>query len=72
VFDIGKGKAHSITGLQYHKSAKGDQYFVIATTVDRLYQFVGKANSSEDRPLLQQLFNKYLNKMGKRNIFDII
>ena len=54
----------AITGLQYHKSARGDLYFVIATTVDRLYQFVGRVNSSEDRPLLPQLFNKYLNQRG--------
>ncbi|KAL1116066.1 hypothetical protein AAG570_005561 [Ranatra chinensis] len=61
LFDIGKGTDRAITGLQYHKQADADIYFVIVTTVNRLYKFVGKNSGPDERPLLQQLFNKYLN-----------
>lgn len=60
VFDIGKGAAHAITGLEYHRVGKTETYFVVATTVDRLYHFIGHSSNSEERPLLQNLFNKYL------------
>lgn len=64
VFDIGKGAAHAITGLEYHRVGKTDTYFVVATTVDRLYHFIGHSSNSEERPLLQNLFNKYLGLQG--------
>ncbi|CAB0005360.1 unnamed protein product [Nesidiocoris tenuis] len=50
----------TITGLEYHRVDKSDTYFVIATTQDRLYQFVGRISNPEERPLLTSLFNRYL------------
>ncbi|XP_054289696.1 vacuolar protein sorting-associated protein 18 homolog isoform X1 [Macrosteles quadrilineatus] len=61
VFDIGKGNS-PITGLEFHRLPNRERYFIIATTPNRIYQFVGNVNSSEDRPLLQQIFNVYLSK----------
>lgn len=63
MFDIGKGNS-PITGLEYHKLPGRERYFIIATTPSRIYQFIGDVNSSEDRPLLQQIFNVYLSKAG--------
>lgn len=41
-----------------------DCYFILITTASRLYQFVGKTNSNEERPILLQIFNIYLNIPG--------
>lgn len=60
VFDLGKGTPHAITGLQYCRVDRSDRYFVIATTVDRLFKFFGNNSGPDERPLLQHLFNKYL------------
>ncbi|XP_019880940.1 vacuolar protein sorting-associated protein 18 homolog isoform X2 [Aethina tumida] len=60
VFDIGKGQDMPITGLEYHRVFGTDRYVVFAATPSRLYYFVGKADTDE-KPLLQQVFNKYLN-----------
>lgn len=60
VFDLGKGVSQAITGLQYCRIEKTDNYFVIVTTVDRIYRFMGKNSGPDERPLLQHLFNKYL------------
>lgn len=49
-----------ITGLEYHRVFGTDRYVVFAATPSRLYYFVGKADTDE-KPLLQQVFNKYLN-----------
>lgn len=63
VFDIGKGNS-PITGLEFHKLPNRERYFIIATTPNRIYQFVGDVNNSDERPLLQQIFNVYLAKAG--------
>lgn len=69
VFDIGKGTNTAITGLQYHRVPKSDNYFIVVTTMNRLYYFVGRSNP-DDKPLLQQLFNSYLN-IPERNFHEI-
>uniref|UniRef100_A0A0A9XG54 Vacuolar protein sorting-associated protein 18 homolog n=1 Tax=Lygus hesperus TaxID=30085 RepID=A0A0A9XG54_LYGHE len=53
-----------ITGLEYHRFDKTDIYFVIATTQDRLYQFVGRISNPDERPLLPRLFKVYLSHPG--------
>lgn len=65
VFDIGKGNNRPITGLEFHRIPSKERYFILATTLDRIYQFVGNVTNSEERPLLQQIFNVYLTKPGK-------
>lgn len=67
VFDLGKGNPHAITGLQYCRVGKTDTYFVFATTVNRIYRFLGKNSGPDERPLLQHLFNKYLGLPGMKN-----
>lgn len=62
VFDIGKGNNRPITGLEFHRISNKERYFILATTPDRIYQFVGNVSNSEERPLLQQIFNVYLTK----------
>lgn len=69
MFDIGKGTNTPITGLEYHKIPGKDKYFVLVTTSNRLYHFVGHSNS-DDKPLLQQVFNGYLSKPEK-NYYEI-
>lgn len=59
VFDIGKGSNTPITGLEYFKVG-ADRYVILAATPVRLYYFTGHANF-EEKPVLQQVFNKYLN-----------
>lgn len=63
VFDIGKGQHAPITGLEYHvvPHTQGRKYIVIATTQTRMYQFQGNVGSADDRPLLQNVFNRYAN-----------
>ncbi|CAH0563550.1 unnamed protein product [Brassicogethes aeneus] len=60
VFDIGKGTNTPITGLEYFKVHSNNRYVIFAATPSRLYYFTGKADLDE-KPLLQQVFNKYLN-----------
>nr|CAI5818148.1 unnamed protein product [Callosobruchus analis] len=60
VFDIGKGTNTPITGLEYYKIPGTDKYTIFAATPSRLYFFTGKA-TFEEKPVLQQIFNKYLN-----------
>jgi len=61
VFDIGKGQHTPVTGLQYHMVPNTTKYLVLATTPTRLYQFQGYVPNPAERPLLQQVFNNYLN-----------
>jgi len=61
VFDIGKGQHTPVTGLQYHMVPNTTKYLVMATTPTRLYQFQGYVTNQTERPLLQQVFNNYLN-----------
>lgn len=63
VFDIGRGTNIPITGIEFHSVPSMDSgYFIIVTTLDRMYEFVGSAGNPDERPFLQQIFNKYLNK----------
>jgi hypothetical protein len=66
VFDIGKGNNTPITGLQFHRVPGSEKYFVLVTTPNRLYQFIGYVTNSDEKPLLQQIFNSYLNVPGKK------
>jgi hypothetical protein len=66
VFDIGKGSSTPITGLQFHRVPGSEKYFVLVTTPNRLYQFIGYVTNSDEKPLLQQIFNSYLNVPGKK------
>lgn len=61
VFDIGKGEETPITGIQFHKINKTTKYFIFVTTPKRLYQFIGHATYSDEKPMLQSIFNNYLN-----------
>ncbi|XP_017785036.1 PREDICTED: vacuolar protein sorting-associated protein 18 homolog isoform X2 [Nicrophorus vespilloides] len=60
LFDIGKDNEVPITGLEFFNLPGTDKHFVFASTPRRLYMFTGPANP-DDKPLLQQVFNKYLN-----------
>lgn len=72
VFDIGKGNSTSITGLQFHRVPGSEKYFVLVTTPNRLYQFIGYVTKSDEKPLLQQIFNSYLNVPGKRSVVSSV
>ncbi|XP_017884886.1 vacuolar protein sorting-associated protein 18 homolog isoform X2 [Ceratina calcarata] len=61
VFDIGKNSKPPITGLEFHKIPNSDKYVIVVTTLMRIYQYIGAVPNSEEKPLLQQVFNKYLN-----------
>ncbi|KAG7209765.1 hypothetical protein KM043_011388 [Ampulex compressa] len=61
VFDIGKDSKPPITGLEFHKIPNSDRYMIIVTTLMRIYQYIGSVQNPEEKPLLQQVFNKYLN-----------
>lgn len=60
MFDIGKGSPIPITGLEFNRVPHTDKYYVFVSTSDRLYHFIGHS-SPEEKPLLQQVFNSYLN-----------
>ncbi|XP_050295734.1 vacuolar protein sorting-associated protein 18 homolog isoform X2 [Anthonomus grandis grandis] len=58
VFDIGKNANNPITGLEYFQITK--KYIIFAATPSRLYFFSGNVEH-EEKPVLQQVFIKYLN-----------
>jgi hypothetical protein len=66
-----------ITGLEYFRlrsAVEGQSVFgVLVTTMTKLYQFQGNlVNRMEDRPLLQSIFNAYLNVKGKISAKNLI
>lgn len=67
VFDIGKDSKPPITGLEFHKIPNTEKYVIIVTTLVRIYQYIGTVSSSEEKPLLQQIFSKYLNVKERFN-----
>ncbi|XP_014259260.1 vacuolar protein sorting-associated protein 18 homolog isoform X2 [Cimex lectularius] len=68
VFDMGQKKGQVITGLEFHKMEKSDHYFVIVSTQEFLYHYVGKVNNIDDRPLLQPLFNQYISSTVQESV----
>lgn len=62
---MSKGQPTPIIGLQYHRAGKTDFFYIIAITPTKLYQFIDKIFNKEERPMLQQVFNNYLNIQGK-------
>jgi hypothetical protein len=68
VFDIGKGDNTPITGLEFHQVPGSEKYFVLVTTPNRLYQFVGVVTNSDEKPPLQQIFNSYLSVPGNNTV----
>ncbi|CAG9766632.1 unnamed protein product [Ceutorhynchus assimilis] len=60
VFDIGKNTNTPITALEYFQCAGTNKYLIFAATPTKLYFFSGTAEHDE-KPLLQQVFHKYLN-----------
>ncbi|XP_025159223.1 vacuolar protein sorting-associated protein 18 homolog isoform X3 [Harpegnathos saltator] len=61
VFDVGKNSKPPITGIEFHKLPNSDKYMIIVTTLMRIYQYIGAIANTEEKPLLQQVFYKYLN-----------
>ncbi|XP_032674629.1 vacuolar protein sorting-associated protein 18 homolog isoform X2 [Odontomachus brunneus] len=61
VFDIGKNSKPPITGIEFHKLPNSDKYMIIVTTLMRIYQYIGAIANTEEKPLLQQVFYRYLN-----------
>ncbi|CAH0723145.1 unnamed protein product, partial [Brenthis ino] len=62
IFDIGKGKDTPITGIQFHRVNHTSKYFIFVTTPKRLYQFIGQAIFTDDKPSLQSIFHSYLTR----------
>lgn len=38
----------------------------------RIYQYIGAIANTEEKPLLQQVFYRYLNAQGKRNKNNVV
>lgn len=64
MFDIGEESKPPITGLAFHKVPYSDKYIIIVTTLIRIYQYMGTISNPQEKPLLQQIFSKYLNIKG--------
>ncbi|XP_072931688.1 vacuolar protein sorting-associated protein 18 homolog isoform X2 [Epargyreus clarus] len=60
VFDIGKGNDTPITGIEFRRINSTTEYFIFITTPNRLYQFIGDAVFTDDKPSLQYIFHSYL------------
>ncbi|CAG4937283.1 unnamed protein product [Parnassius apollo] len=60
IFDIGKGADTPITGIQFHRVNNTTKYFIFVTTPTRLYQFIGHAVFTDNKPSLQTIFHAYL------------
>ena len=67
VYDLGKGNSQNvhpvaITALEFHRvKGQSKAYFVLATTPDRLYQFLGNIDDPDARPLLVNVFKNISN-----------
>jgi len=73
VFDIGKGSLMPIQGIEFHRAYTGsERYYVMVTTANRFYQFVGNASGADDKPVLQQIFNSYLNSSIPGENFTLV
>ncbi|KAF5295166.1 hypothetical protein FQR65_LT10554 [Abscondita terminalis] len=70
VFDIGKGTNTPITGIEFYQIPNSDKYFVFIATPSRLYYFNGHTNF-EEKPLLQQVFSKYLNVPESQTFYEV-
>lgn len=68
MFDIGKDSKPPITGLEFRRIPNTDKYVIILTTLIRIYQYMGVVSSHEEKPLLQQVFSKYLNIKGEYRV----
>lgn len=64
VFDIGKESKPPITGIEFRRIPNTDKYLIILTTLTRIYQYSGIVTNHDEKPLLQQVFIKYLNLTG--------
>lgn len=60
MFDIGKGTNTPIKGLEFFKLPNTTKFAIFVATPLRLYFFCG-ATEPDEKPLLQQVFNRYLN-----------
>ncbi|KOB74633.1 Vacuolar protein sorting-associated protein 18-like protein [Operophtera brumata] len=50
-----------ITGIQFHRiHSTTNKYFIFVTTRTRLYQFIGHATTTDEKPSLQSIFYSYL------------
>ncbi|KAK0168771.1 hypothetical protein PV327_002541 [Microctonus hyperodae] len=67
VFDIGEESKPPITGIVFHKIPQSDKYVIIVTTLIRIYQYVGTIMNPQEKPLLQQIFSRYLNVQERFN-----
>lgn len=70
VFDIGKGTNTPINGIEFYQVSNSDKCFIFVATPIRLYYFVGTL-ISEEKPLLQQIFNKYLNICESLTYYEV-
>lgn len=61
VFDIGKGEHCPITGIEFHKAPNTTRYFILVSTLTRLYKFHEDLRVDERPPYLQHIFSSYLN-----------
>lgn len=60
MFDIGKGTNTPIKGLEFFRLPNTTKYVIFIATPSKLYYFCG-ATEPDEKPLLQQVFNRYLN-----------
>ncbi|KAF7993970.1 hypothetical protein HCN44_011239 [Aphidius gifuensis] len=67
VFDIGEDSKPPITGISFHKVPNTEKYIIIITTLIRIYQYIGVVTNPQEKPLLQQIFSKYLNVQERFN-----
>lgn len=55
--------------MQFFRVPNTDTYAIYVTTPTRFYCFTGRTNP-EEKPLLQQVFNKYLNISEEETYFE--
>lgn len=61
MFDIGKGEHCPVTGIEFHKAPNTSRYFILVSTLTRLYKFHEDLRYEEKGPYLQHIFSSYLN-----------
>lgn len=61
VFDIGRGESCPIIGIEFHKAPGTLRYIIIVATLERLFTFHEVLRPEDKPPMLQNVFNSYLN-----------
>jgi len=70
LYDIGKGNAAVISGLEYFFLPRTNKCFILVATSKKLFQFKGFVQNKDERPWFSNIFNTYLSQSGMEEVLE--